>query len=255
MSSVIRCLLCERDGPSAKAHITPNGFIRPMKSSGQDLVYINLDNPAKEKKIQSGTWDRTILCQHCETRLAPLDAYGIRFFRDEEFAFNRVVDKFTETLEFVGVDNFLLKKFLLFVAWRFGATMRPEFASVDLGDRLDELRQLVDVGSPGTLAQFPSVVKRYSPHAAHHPTGMMVEVQARDFALNPCVVEWAGRRVLQFYLANYVIYMAIDNVTPEGFWATCSVGVEGGPRVIVKQLGASGELAFVRDRFRRVRKT
>lgn len=231
------------------AHVIPNGFIRPMKGDGKYIDLVKLDDPGKTRKVQSARWDRTILCQSCEARFATLDAYGICFFRDENFDYKVIIDDEVPRLEVAGVDSHVLKRFLIFVAWRIGISKQTPFASVNLGAQLEVLRELIISESACVFDQFPTVIKKYLPCMAQTSQGQTLELRARDFMLDPCIVDdWFGRRVLQFYLADYKIYMAVDAYQNQGFWESRSLGVEREIVVVLQRLSQSSEVALIRDK-------
>jgi len=249
MPDVIRCRLCHNDGPAAKAHIEPDAFFRAKKDENGRISYVDLDAPNEDHTIQSGPWDRTILCQNCEERFAPLDTYGVQFFRDEKFTLNRVVEDFGDVLIAEGVDQEKLKRFLLFLAWRIGVSQRAPYKSIDLGGRIDVLASLLLSCQPVAPQAFPVVMKRYEGAAIVVRDGWNVPVGARDIHLNPCIMEqWGGRRVLQVYLAEYVVYMAVDDAAPQEFWATVALGATTKPAIIVKHYCQSRELVFVKEK-------
>lgn len=65
-----QCLICGK-GPTIKAHLLPEAFVREIfhapKDDEQHLIY----HPDTGKKVQSGTgrFDRNILCGDCDNVL------------------------------------------------------------------------------------------------------------------------------------------------------------------------------------------
>jgi len=249
MPEVIRCKLCHQDGPAAQAHIEPDSFFSSVKNAKGQISAIDLDAPQRDHVFQSGPWDRTILCRACEERFSPLDLYGSQFFRDEAFTLKRETKHFGDVLIAEGVDQEKLKRFLLFLAWRIGVSQRPSYKAIDLGDRIDGLSTLLLSDQTIKPHLFPVVMKRYEGVAIIVRDGWNFPLLARDIHLNPGIMkQGGGRRVLQAYLADYVVYIAIDDVAPNEFWATVALGATTEPVIFVKQFCKSRELMFIKQK-------
>lgn len=111
-----RCLVCG-DTNTVKSHIFPRALMHDLRGSDSFLHEV-LDSKAGTRFLQSGPWDRNILCDKHEAVTSRPDEYAVKFCR----AVIRSIDQ-------NGYDGFisnpqpnLLARFSYQCIWRFAAS-------------------------------------------------------------------------------------------------------------------------------------
>ncbi|MBU6235064.1 MAG: hypothetical protein KGQ41_04400 [Alphaproteobacteria bacterium] len=102
---------------------------------------------AKSRKIQSGYWDRTILCEDCDKKiLGRYDTYGKKFFSQDFSSKIKTINDPRGNAEYLHITNFdysLLKLFLLSVIWRASICKKEQFSSVNLGSYEEIIKDMI----------------------------------------------------------------------------------------------------------------
>ena len=154
-----KCRLCLQDKKLIKAHIIPDFLYNGMKAENDKNIFyeVTYDLNRKEsrlKKIQTGDFDKNILCEDCDNRIiggnyeryAKKSMYGKNI--DPKIApicKNYIIpNNSTEYSICKNIDYGKMKLFLLSILWKASITDRKSFKDVQLGDKHEErLRKLI----------------------------------------------------------------------------------------------------------------
>ncbi len=154
-----KCRLCLREKKLIKAHIIPEFMYSGMKSEGDKNIFFevtyDLDkDKSKPRKVQTGEFDKNILCEDCDNRIiganyekyAQKSMYGKSI--DPEIApickNHQNPNDGAEYSICKNIDYGKMKLFLLSILWRASITKRKIFKDVDLGNKHEEkLRKLI----------------------------------------------------------------------------------------------------------------
>lgn len=149
------CKLCNNEKKLIKAHIIPEFLYKDMKDAKNtfyEMTYSFEDKPSKTKKVQTGVFDKNILCSDCDNNiLGCYDKYA------KESIYGKIkldkaprCDNFknpNDGLEYTickNIDYRLKKNFLLSMLWRSSITSQPLFENVELGAKHEErLREIL----------------------------------------------------------------------------------------------------------------
>jgi hypothetical protein len=132
-----------------KSHVIPRFMYGNMFDDGKTVVPQSLkDNVVSSgKTIQTGYYDKYIICQHCENDiLGKLDRYGanVLYKGNNDLKANHGPKKdglrplFVTGIEY---DNF--KVFLLSILWRAHISINPFFENIDLAASAEIIRKTV----------------------------------------------------------------------------------------------------------------
>jgi hypothetical protein len=82
----MKCKLCGLDKKLVKAHIIPNFMYSGLFSKTHDIISANLSNPKSKKKIQTGYFDKNILCESCDNEIiGSYERHAHRVLFDEQY--------------------------------------------------------------------------------------------------------------------------------------------------------------------------
>lgn len=110
------CLICGSE-PTVKSHIVPRALFHDMRPEKGQLIGNLRDGPGYQH-LQSGFWDKTILCAVHEGQLHQADEYGIRFCRN----FNAGKKAGQWRVDVPNPDPALLVDFASACVWRMAAS-------------------------------------------------------------------------------------------------------------------------------------
>lgn len=125
------CKLCDQQKDLCNAHIIPDWAYDDMKQG--HIVKIH-GNSGKPQKIQTGVFDKKILCADCDNKiLGSYDTYAATFFKKD---FSSLVMQGTgpkgQSFQYIDLKDDLsqLRLFIISVFWRASITTRSEFKHV-----------------------------------------------------------------------------------------------------------------------------
>lgn len=146
------CQLCLEDKPLLKkSHIIPNFLYKDLFGDKHRLVDINLNDISQKKYIQSGYWEKDILCQSCDNEiLGKLERYASNSIYSTQGENSVVKKEFFvgngEFMPFIRISNLDFAKtklFLLSILWRCHLSTKPLFADVRLGKYPEKIRKMI----------------------------------------------------------------------------------------------------------------
>ena len=119
----MKCKLCLKEKKLVKAHIIPDCLYKDL-AVGNEKRFASgrVMKKVSTKIIQSGPWDREILCKECDTKiLSSLENYFKEHFYDRlknELKKRTFVSVVIEPYVIEDVDLSKIKLFLLSLIWR-----------------------------------------------------------------------------------------------------------------------------------------
>jgi len=167
-----KCQLCLQEKKLIKAHIIPEFLYRDIKDENNVLYKstYNLDTlENKTQKIQTGEFDKDILCQDCDNRI--LGSTYERYAQSTMFGSNLnpeiapICNNFQNPADgaeysiCTNIDYGKMKLFLLSILWRASITKRKIFKDVSLGKKHEErIRYLLHTGNVPSEQEYPVVI-------------------------------------------------------------------------------------------------
>lgn len=245
------CRLCGQNGKPAKSHVLPNAFFQHALRDENKILQVSLEDVEISAPRQSGPWDRRLLCQSCESRFHSLDTYGVSILRDRECFEWRIDNCWNYQLAFLfGVNGEMLRRFILFVAWRILASTRPEFKRASDVHAEHTLRGII-CEERSITDQFPVLLSRYEGQAiAQTSDGVEHVVDPRSVILMPGTPrDFCGQRAMEIQFGEYEAAVAIDGAVPDGPWSTLTVPDCGPIPVFLRSFADSSTLKLVRRSF------
>lgn len=186
-----------------KAHIIPRAFFRDLSDDDGGIpIQFSTTPRVRPRRAPTGIYDSAIVCESCERRFDPWDAYGVRFLRRDRSTFalvQRVPN--AEEIETHDFDYARLKLFCLSVLWRAHASTQPLYRAVDLGPFEPRLRAMILAADAGGKDDFPVWMTRYySPN--------------RPVVLQPIRKRVDGINGYLFHFALHDIVCVVDRQRP-----------------------------------------
>ena len=141
---VMKCHLCLEERKLIKAHIIPESFFLPLRSSKRaPEIHSNIDGEYP-KKSPIGIYDKSILCSECDSLIGDWDNYAQQL----------LLKDFTEDLAVHGgakkvaykIDSFnyhKLKLFFVSVLWRASISNHYFYRRVKLGPYQSVARKMI----------------------------------------------------------------------------------------------------------------
>lgn len=127
---------------------------------------LNLDNPRRESFIQSGIWEKYILCFRCENEfLSGLEGYAKVILFGGDYKWGELPDYtyLNKNLKIGnGIDYTKMKLFFLSILWRVHISNRKEFSKVNLGEKGGILKRMLNSGDPGKEDDFKVIPLLYN---------------------------------------------------------------------------------------------
>ncbi|WP_452231662.1 hypothetical protein [Lacinutrix sp. MEBiC02595] len=154
-----KCRLCLKDKKLIKAHIIPDFLYSGMKAEDDknifyEVTYNFAKKESRSKKIQTGDFDKNILCEDCDNRIigANYEKYAMKSMYGKNIDPKiapicknyKIPNNDTEYSICKNIDYGKMKLFLLSILWRASITDRKSFKNVQLGDKHEErLRKII----------------------------------------------------------------------------------------------------------------
>lgn len=163
----MRCKLCDRQTQLVKkSHIIPEFMYSGMYDEKGRISKLNLDNPRREVFIQSGIWEKNILCFKCENEfLSRLEGYAKVVLFGGNYKWGDLPDyrRLNKNLAVGnGIDYTKMKLFFLSILWRVHISNRKEFSKVNLGEKGGILKRMLNSGDPGKEDDFKVIPLLYN---------------------------------------------------------------------------------------------
>jgi hypothetical protein len=159
------CKLCLQDKPLIKAHIIPDFMYQELYDPEHKIFKISGDI-GHIKKISTGEYDDTILCEECDNKIGKFETYASKVFYGGKFPikempkFQKMINQ--HKIESMAISNLDYKKFKLFllsILWRGSITKRETFNDVTLPENINErLRLMIINEDPGEPYDFPCIM-------------------------------------------------------------------------------------------------
>lgn len=168
--SVMTCRVCSRERRLIKAHVIPESLYGPMRAEGNSPMLVSTGTQEHSKRRPIGTYDTTILCGECEQLFQDVDDFAPSFFLAEPPEGSAITAPTGEVVghSISGIDNRLLKLFVMSVLWRAAVSSDIFFFHVTLGPFEPVLRKFVAASDPGDVDNFSVILSRYDDALSSH---------------------------------------------------------------------------------------
>lgn len=158
----MQCGLCKNESVLIKkSHIIPRFMYKDLFE--EDYIIIARSNDLdKHKKIQTGIFEKNILCQNCDNIIiGSLEDYAKRLLyggrlKNKPSFYRTVTRGRLKKYTLLNVDYKSLKLFILSILWRASISKADFFRGVDLGPHEERIRKMIlnhDSG-PDSIYQF-----------------------------------------------------------------------------------------------------
>jgi hypothetical protein len=201
---MLTCRLCSQEKKLVKSHILPQAFWRKAGAGIDVPLLLTKKHGVHPKRAPIGVYDRAILCGECESLFQQVDDYGARVLLNDFTSFFMPAMERGRLMGFesTSVDQALLLRFFVSVAWRASVSSHPFFAAVDLGVLLAEAAQVVrDPHRPLSLDNFSCIV------TVRRPEAWSAEVATT--LISPLRRTWEGATVYNLPFGQWVVWMRV----------------------------------------------
>lgn len=198
------CKLCGQDKKLIKAHIIPDFMYHGMFGENHDLISVNLSNHNNKKKIQTGCFDKHILCQTCDNEIiGSYERYASKHIFDQKIqaSLSTLSENIKSYTKEVNYKEF--KLFLLSILWRASVSTLPFFKNLKIADKEERLRQMLLNGVPDQEHVFPISMIKIAPTKSH---------QSR-LIIDPVVSDIGEDRVCIFYINGFFYYFSVSETS------------------------------------------
>jgi hypothetical protein len=233
------CQLCRQDIPLIDAHIIPRPFFRPEGPSGAPKFLSNTDG-SYPKRAPIGIYDPGILCAKCDGRIGRWDEYGVELFIQSLDAFTPVIEH-GDLVAFQRdtFDYSRLRLFVLSVLWRAHLSSHEMFRRVDLGERADRLREMVESDGPGDSREFSMALSAFTVRGKIPNIGIPIA--------DPFMETWDGVNACRLSFGVVTAYVSVDRAPlPQSLMAMGVV--EDRPLILIERdYSTSSEIEVARS--------
>lgn len=163
------CKLCNEEKKLCeKSHIIPNFLYKDLKKEEDHFFLVQSKNNQYEKKgkLQTGEFDKHILCEKCENEvLSRYEKYGASVLKGgvELKIGNKRVNG-VSFLEIGDIDYTSFKLFILSILWKSSISKRKLFEEINLGPYEKIIGEMILNGKPGESSKFPFLIFTYLNH-------------------------------------------------------------------------------------------
>lgn len=160
------CKLClKKKDLCNQSHIIPNFMYQDLLAEkGKMIKAKSGEQPERTKSIQTGDFDKHILCEDCDNRvIGQYESYASKVLYGGKVPIKVKNLKIGDN-KFIEVENINYKKFKLFllsILWRASISDRNFFNTVYLGPYEEVLRKMILNMSAGSVNEFPFIVRAY----------------------------------------------------------------------------------------------
>lgn len=162
------CKLCGLDTKLVKAHIIPDFMYGTMYDKKHTIVQVSLDNTNNRKVMQTGHYDKTLLCATCDNDIiGSYERYASNIIFDNTLFEERLNEEGVKHYE-IPIDYSKFKLFLLSILWRSSVTTLPFFKHLSIGHYEEKVRKMLLHKQPFTSEVFPMTVIKVTPDKERH---------------------------------------------------------------------------------------
>ena len=160
------CKLCKKKKELCnQSHIIPDFMYQDLLvEKGKMIKAQSGKRLEKAKSIQTGDFDKHILCEDCDNRvIGQYESYASKVLYGGKIPLTMENFKAGDH-EYMEVKNINYKKFKLFllsILWRASISDRDFFSEVSLGPYEEQLRRMVLNGDAGNVNEFPFIIRAY----------------------------------------------------------------------------------------------
>ena len=147
-----KCRLCLKEKKLIKSHIIPEFMFEKMKDENNTFFQLTYDadkRDSKKRKVQTGVFDKNILCEDCDNKILGgiYESYAKKSFYGKNLN-PEIAPKCknfknpkngTEYSICENIQYSKFKLFLLSLLWRASITSQPMFNEVNIGSKHEEI--------------------------------------------------------------------------------------------------------------------
>lgn len=155
------CQLCyKRAKLLRRSHIIPTFMYNGLFDETNRAYHANLKDADRSKHIQTGYYDKYILCEKCDNVLfGKLERYAALLLYGESKKVSHTIkteplSKESFMLTVTDTDEKNFKLFVLSILWRAHISRNPFFEKINIGGLEPLLRSILLNGDPGLTALF-----------------------------------------------------------------------------------------------------
>jgi hypothetical protein len=200
------CLLCEEESNLIKqSHIIPNFMYRGLFDDDNRMALASFKNE-KTHFIQTGFFDKYILCQKCDNgRIGKLEKYAAEFIYGDNHNSKIQMKKLKgiDGVRSIGVNNIdyrAFKLFILSILWRAHISKNPFFKKIDLGRDGDIIKDML--------------LNTDAKHEEDYRISILAVKGANDHLVrvvpDPELSSIEGKRFATFFINGFAYFIAID---------------------------------------------
>lgn len=235
------CKLCDQNRALVRAHIIPDAFNRALRGAGDaPPVMLSTSPEHHPKRRPGGHYDENLVCDACEQRFGPWDAYGTDFFLNRLLTEGQPWIENGEVLayQFENVDYTQLKLFAISLLWRASATTNEFFRRVKIGPYEEAARQMILNETAGAAEEFATMIVRW---VAQPPHERLAELQ-----MSPYKTKLEGVNEVKLFLAGAVIHVKVDQRPYPAPFPELILRPDGRLSVIARELEGSKDILALR---------
>lgn len=196
----MKCKFCGNESNLIEAHIIPAGFFRRINQQDKKALEMLTNREGEHtKRAPIGVYDKTIVCNNCESIWQEWDKYAQRLLASTPL---------NGQARYIGgkqicyvVDNYdyrKLKLFFISVIWRASVSSQNFFSRISLGQLENIAKKHIEDADPGTKEDFSVVLSKFN-----HPLAKGI--------FDPYMYQNSGVDYTRFYLASYMADIKVDH--------------------------------------------
>lgn len=198
------CKLCKKKSTLVgKSHIIPNFMYNGLYDENHKILIANLKDLSKKPQIvQSGIFEKNILCKDCESTFSKNERYASHFFKGSKnsiISFEKRKSHDGQRSIFVSrIDYNKLKLFFLSILWRAHVSENKFFkgVSLDISNEMEIRKMLLENDS-----------KTYKDYKVSMMAFQNSKSELIRFLFNPSVETIGTGKVGIFYINGYCYFI------------------------------------------------
>ena len=190
------CKLCLQKKPLRDSHIIPEFLYKHVYDDKHRFNILGIEENKRKKPEQKGLREE-LLCGSCEGRLSGYERYASQvLFGGLDLTCTTKPDKHIIS----ELKHKEFKIFLLSLLWRASICSRSEFSEVTLGEKEDNLREMIDKADPGEPDQYGCML--IAPREHRNIINRII--------ISPEVIDIKGRKGCRFMMAGVYWIFFVD---------------------------------------------
>jgi|GEM_PF-6403139 len=234
------CRLCKQHAKLVQAHLIPDSFYAQISDDNRRLLRVVTGRRGDTRIVQTGEFDRELICLQCEQSFSKCDAEAARVLLASHPQFTEVAATKVVVSDF---DCDLMKRFALGTVWRIALSSRPLGHLVDLPEQDKErLRKFLLRPSVQAPWYFGVLWWRFRPSVRWPSRSGSVMV------LDPHLSQIDGHRFVRLNLGRYGAMIHLEERELPRPWSS-GLMVPGRLAFTLRTFDRSPECRLLEERF------